>query len=272
MAGDDGSPLPVSAITLVTQCEQTASQFIMNMDRIKHPLRLCLALAQLSMASLAISQTSSQPVFERVYIVHVLWGDTLQAMKLERAYDGVDSVRNMLTDSGLVRHEFDTWGRLLRRVKIVQIDGVDTTYTENLTTGEMEIEVSKGITDIPNGYFQEYNGAFYPYRSGSVEMGRPVGLWRYFGDSGLLVKTMNIGQYGWPDGECIEYHLNGSRHWEGNYGIRKISALECPACRPGVPGFGQRHTRSVCVPIGEWKEWNDSGELIQVVKYSRIED
>ena len=162
--------MPVSAITLVTQCEQTASQFIMNMDRIKHPLRLCLALAQLSMASLAISQTSSQPVFERVYIVHVLWGDTLQAMKLERAYDGVDSVRNMLTDSGLVRHEFDTWGRLLRRVKIVQIDGVDTTYTENLTTGEMEIEVSKGITDIPNGYFQEYNGAFYPYR------GRKVGL------------------------------------------------------------------------------------------------
>ena len=220
----------------------------------------------------ASPQSSSEPVFEYVDIAYVLWQDSLQRRKLDRVWGGVDSISNVQTDSGLVRYDFDEWGQWVHRVRIVQVEWNDTAYTENLSTGDMEMEVTKGTGDIPNGYFQEYRRSNYPIRAGMVEMGKPVGLWRYFGERGIVIKTINIGRYGWPEGECVEYHLNGAKHWEGAYGIRTMNGLECPGCRPGVPWYGKRVERSLSVPVGEWKEWDDSGKLIQVVTYARKED
>lgn len=159
---------------------------------------LWLLVPLLAYASKAESQTISEPVFQYVSIAHVLWQDSLQARKLDRRWGVVDSVYNVQTDSGLVRYDIDEWGRWLRRVRIVQRTQSDTLYQESLSTGEMEMTVTKGIGDIPNGYFEEYNGAPFPFRAGMVEMGRPVGVWRYFGESGIVVKTITIGQSGWP--------------------------------------------------------------------------
>lgn len=226
----------------------------------------------LNIPSAVDAQSSSMPVFDYVDIAHVLWQDSLYARKLDRAWNDVDSVCNVRTDSGLVRFDFDEWGRWMRRVRIVQVPSVDTAYNEDVVTGEMEMAVTKGIADIPNGYYQGYNGSPFPHRAGMVEMGRPVGMWRYFGENGIVVKSINLGRYGWPEGECVEYHLNGNIHWIGSYGIRKYKQLKCPACPTWMAGYGERAEYSSSVPVGEWKEFDDSGKLIQTVLYSWIED
>jgi antitoxin component YwqK of YwqJK toxin-antitoxin module len=219
------------------------------------------------------AQSFSQPVFEYPDITSGLWENPPYAKRLVRPWTLIDSVCTISTDSGMVRQEFDDQGSLVRQVRVIQIEGVDTAYTEDIETGDMRMDVTTGITDIPDGHFMEwFREGHFSYREGMIENGRAVGVWRYSNWYRNLIRTIEIGKFGMAEGACVEYHPNGLVKWTGDYGIRRVSVLICPTCPSNLVGFDERHETWTNVPVGVWKQYDDSGKLIQVVSYTWVDD
>ena len=211
------------------------------------------------------AQGRETPLFESPRITPVLWKDTVLVMDNSdyQLFD-VDSVRDVRTDTGLVRLEWKD-GELLRLALVIQQPRTDTVYFDRLDGSGYDMQVNQGVGDIAHGTYKElcHPGLDY-WRTGTMRLGLPVGEWHYVANQSQVRKIIRLNEHGWPEGPSTEYHPNGQLSWIGNYGTRKYSWHLCRGCT-------EPSSVTETVPTGIWKHYDDQGRLIQVVEYTWIE-
>lgn len=165
-------------------------------------------------------------------------------------------------------------GQLYYSIEIFRRWSLDTSYTENLATGEMTRSVDSGFIDVWHGKFSEYEDLKdYAYKDSMMLMRGQfrddvmVGEWvRLNRQSDVkLVVTLKDGVSNGPYFEFYRDARESGRtiKWEGQYGLkpqpgkrwnRDINRLE--------PATVYRSER-----VGEWRYYSREGELLQTVTY-----
>lgn len=130
---------------------------------------------------------------------------------------------------------------------MANMERVDSMYTENLTTGDMTLVVSR----YPLARYEYFVGSepFPPLRRRIVIEQQEVIDTSYVESiiSGEMEMVIQKFIKDIPYGEYTEYHRNGNIHVQGQ-----------------LAGYGND---GKLIRKGEWAEWDENGKLIQAITY-----
>ena len=176
--------------------------------------------------------------------------------KVKTNYESID-------DKLKLRYDYNEDGTLKQKFEVYQKFKTDTSSVIDLETYQESIVISKGITDIPHGSYEEY---YYKKRSkkskpktrGRYEDGKKVGEWYYRDFSSSPYTTLATYIMGRLDGQFVIYYpsreFDGEKvKYKGNYKL--IGRTK--------KNNGSSHR------VGEWAHYKRSGELVQTVTYKR---
>ncbi len=187
--------------------------------------------------------------------------DTLVSQQKIYKKDGTLQLENKIIDKQLHRIEYGDNNQIIIQCEILQRRGIDTFVSFDPETYKETIEVSKNISDRPNGKYIEYyeggtiktNGIYHHYYR--------IGEWKYYYPNGDIWKVITYNKYGQKRGMYEEYYEEEQLKIKGKWEVQKYTTKRRGYDPITYKEKVETYEKEEEVKIGEWIYYLETGEV-----------
>jgi antitoxin component YwqK of YwqJK toxin-antitoxin module len=166
-------------------------------------------------------------------------------------------------DTILIRTDYYKSGSVKCQFEALYKWQYDTTASEKVDQpGVFDITVDSGYVDHPYGKYTAYDEYTAGITAeGILDYSTQIGKWKLI-NGNFEQSIINFDAFGRPDGEYLEYYMDGGIKWRGQYAVVKTIeyAFDSSFSIKQIPAYMGTKT-------GVWYHYNEKGVLLETVTY-----